>query len=225
MSVVILVPVKESSRAKTRLACLLSPEERRLLVHAMLDDLVRALLPLDAPVAFVTNSAAAAEIARGHRWKVFWEERQISESISVDEASRRLAAEKTSAVLRLPADIPLAQSEDIERLLDFPLKPGSAVLVPSWDKMGTNAVLRRPPHVFPSRFGYNSLVLHSQEALRARAGLEVLELPRLAIDIDDGGDLRRFLEWRSDSATARLLERLRLKERLNSQIEVSHPGV
>ncbi len=214
MNAVVLVPVKDSARAKARMAGILSPEERSRLAQAMLNDLVCALQPLAARVALVTDSGAAATIAAKFGWRVFWETRQITESTSVDAASHQLAAEKTGSVLRLPADIPLARSEDIRRLLDIPLKPRSAVLVPSRDGAGTNAVLRKPPDLFPSRFGNNSLVLHRQEALRAQAHVEVVEVPRLALDLDEPADLMQFLEQESETATRRLLMHLNIMDRL-----------
>lgn len=214
MSAVILVPVKDPEKAKTRLSLVLTPGERARLASAMLDDLVGALQPLNARVVFVTGSRQAADLATGLGWEVHWESHQITESASVDEASRRLAADGADAVLRLPADIPLAKPEDIEILLDKEAGPGSAILVPSRDRMGTNAVLRNPPDLFPSRFGRNSFVLHAQEALRARALLEVVELPRLALDVDDPEDVRRFLEQESDSAARRLLMELDALKRL-----------
>jgi 2-phospho-L-lactate guanylyltransferase len=211
---VILVPVKDSTRAKLRMSPVLSPDERCRLAGAMLDDLIRALKPLDARVAIVTDSGWAAKTAASLEWRVFRETGQISESASVDSACRLLAREKSGAVLCLPADIPLAQAADFQRVLEAGMNGRSGVLVPSWDRMGTNAVLRRPPDLFPSRFGHNSLVLHLQEALRAQVHVELLENPRIALDLDDAGDIRRFLAHKSDTATARLLTDLNIEERL-----------
>jgi 2-phospho-L-lactate guanylyltransferase len=196
------------------MAPIMSGEERSRLAGAMLDDLIRSLKPLNSPVALITDSEPAAKIARGLGWKVLWESRQISESASVDEASRQLANEKTGAVLRLPADIPLAETEDIRQLLDFKLSARSAVLVPSWDRLGTNAVLRKPPDLFPSRFGHNSFVLHTQEGLRVGAEICVLEIPRMALDLDDPSDILRFLVRDTGTATGRLLADLKIRERL-----------
>ncbi len=214
MSTVILVPVKDFATAKVRMAGVLSVEERSRLASAMLADLVRALKPLAARVAFVTDSPEAARTAARKGWRIFWETCQISESASVDEASHRLAIERAESVLRLPADIPLAKTEDIQALLDLQPRSKSAILVPSWNRMGTNALMRKPPNLFPSRFGRNSFVLHTHEAMRARANIQAVDLPRLALDLDDPGDLARFLEQDSDTATRRLLVDWKVAERL-----------
>jgi 2-phospho-L-lactate guanylyltransferase len=214
VSVAILVPVKNPNRAKIRMAPILSGKERSRLAGAMLDDLIRSLKPLGRRVVLVTDSEPAAKIARSLGWRVLWESNPISESASVDEASRQLARENTSAVLRLPADIPLAETEDIRRLLDFGLTARAALLVPSRDGLGTNAVLRKPPDLFPSRFGHNSFVLHTQEGLRAGAEIHVLENSRIALDLDDPGDILKFLAHGSDTSTGKLLADLKIGERL-----------
>ena len=117
MTPVILVSVKGHPGAKSRLAPLLTERERLMVAGAMFEDLVLALLPLSCQVALVTNSARAAARAGQLGWKLHWEENQISESASVDAASRQLSAQGVEAVLRLPADLPLIQPRDVEELL------------------------------------------------------------------------------------------------------------
>jgi 2-phospho-L-lactate guanylyltransferase len=226
MKTVILVPVKDLVRAKARMSSFLSPEDRRRLAFAMFEDLISALRPLSVPVALVTDSENAARLGRKLGWKVLLETVQITESASVDEASKSLAAEGAKGVLRLPADIPLTRAPDIRQVIDANPGRRSAVIVPSWDRMGTNALLRTPPDLFPSRFGHNSLVLHTHESLRMGARLEILENRRIALDLDDAADLFRFLDEESDTATSRLLEKLCIKERLaeGEKGKHQHPG-
>jgi 2-phospho-L-lactate/phosphoenolpyruvate guanylyltransferase len=209
----VLVPVKAQAKAKERMASILTAEERAGLAWAMFNDVVRALTPLSCPVVLVTDSERAAQRARNLDWRVLWETTQVSESASVDAASIRLAQEGVPAVLRLPADLPLLQTSDIESLLDVPMQIHSTLLVPSRDRLGTNAILRNPPDLFPSRFGHNSLILHIQEALRARAHLDILENTRIALDLDDSSDIAYFLENETDTETYQLLVSLGLKER------------
>ena len=222
MKTVILVPVKDPVRAKARMSPVLSPEERRRLASTMFEDLICALRPLSVPVALVTDSEDAATIGRKLGWRVLPETVQISESASVDEASRRLAMEGATGVLRLPADIPLARTEDLRQVMDACSGMRSAVLVPSWDRRGTNALFRTPPDLFPSRFGPNSLVLHNQESQRVGARLVVLENRRIALDLDDAGDILRFLEENYDTATGRLMADLEFKERLADRDRAKH---
>jgi 2-phospho-L-lactate guanylyltransferase len=211
---VILVPVKEHARAKSRMSPLLTAQERFAVTWALMEDLIRALLPLPYPVMMLTSSARAASRAGSLGWTVFWEESQVSESASVDAASKHLAEEGVDAMLRLPADLPLVQSSDVADLLSLPIASRSAVLVPSWDHRGTNALLRTPPDLFPSQFGQDSFALHVRKAAEANAPLQVVENPRLALDLDDAHDIARFLAQPAPGETYRTLIDMNIKERL-----------
>jgi 2-phospho-L-lactate guanylyltransferase len=226
MTPVILVPVKEEARAKMRMSMLLSAQERSLVARAMLEDTIQALLPLAFPVAIVTNSVRTAGRVEKLGWKVLWEEEQISESTSIDAASKRLESEGVDGVLRLPADLPLVQPGDVEDLFSPGIAAPCAVLAPSWDRTGTNALLRRPPALFPSRFGPNSFALHLEEAAAAGAQIRIVENPRLALDLDDASDITRFLAQPTDCLTYHLLVGLNIKERLTRRAVQCdpHPG-
>jgi 2-phospho-L-lactate guanylyltransferase len=113
-----------------------------------------------------------------------------------------------TALLRLPIDIPLATADDIEELFGALEPEPCAVLVPSRDGTGTNALLRSPPALFPSHFGPDSFALHLAEAERCKAKTKVIRNPRLALDVDEPADLkalRAALDF--DCATRRWLAR------------------
>ena len=215
MNPVILVPVKDAAKAKSRMSPLLNEDERAAVACALLEDLIAALLPLSCPIAVATDSPRTADRVRKLGWQVFHEQTQISESASVDAASRSLADRGYDAVLRLPADLPLVGTDDVAELLSQSVLSPGAVIVPSRDGMGTNALLRNPPVVFPSRFGRDSFAAHIREALTAGARLRILVNPRIALDLDDPADINCFLAQPAACETYRVLRRLRIKERLS----------
>src|SRR3989475_11965872 len=102
-------------------------------------------------------------------WETLPEERQISESDSVDTASRICEAGGVRGVLRVPLDLPLIQSDDIDDLLALEFESPALVIVPSRDGTGTNAILRTPPTLFPSHFGNGSFLKHLAEAAKSGA--------------------------------------------------------
>ena len=213
---VVLLPVKDPERSKQRLAGLLSPGERIQLVWAMLEDVcaaVRGCRYADR-VVVVARDPEVASHAAGSGWEVFRETEQVSESRSVDWASRRLEEEGAEAVLRLPVDIPLVEPRDLDALLDPAARGPAAVLVPSRDGLGTNALLRSPPLIFPSRFGADSLQRHLREARLRALQVMVRKMPRLALDLDLASDLERFRGLGKRTATQALLLSLRVGERL-----------
>jgi len=58
----------------------------------------------------VTNYKPAMQLAEKNRWEILREEQQISESHSVDTASKLCEQEGVTAMLRLPLDLPLIHS-------------------------------------------------------------------------------------------------------------------
>ena len=215
----LLLPIKDLRNAKQRLAGVLTPEERFTLAHAMLADTIRAVRGVQhaGRIFMVTNYEPAMRAARENGWEILPEERQISESVSVDAASRQCEERGVTAVLRLPLDLPLVQSRDIDELLVAECAAPAMLIVPSRDGTGTNAILRTPPTLFPSHFGTGSFAKHCGEAERAGARILKRRNPRLEMDVDDEADLRALMQhdlsgtqtgaWLRDSG---LLKKLRL---------------
>jgi len=192
----LLLPVKDLKNAKKRLAGVLSPDERFALAGAMLADTVRAVRGVKRAekIFVVTNYPPAMEIAAQCGWDILREEQQVSESDSVDRASRICEQMGVTGLLRVPLDLPLVQSEDLDDLLSAVCDSPALVIVPSRDGTGTNAMLRTPPALFPSHFGNGSFAKHLAEADNARARIMVRRNPRIEMDVDDESDLRALLE-------------------------------
>jgi 2-phospho-L-lactate/phosphoenolpyruvate guanylyltransferase len=212
----LLIPVKDPANAKTRLAELLSEDERTRLAWAMFEDVSRAIATARKPnrVVMVTSFVRAIERAPELGWDVLIEESQISESVSVDWASQVLNERGFDTVMRLPADLPLVRAEDIDELLSVPLDSPGALLVPSREGTGTNAIIRTPPSLFPSRFGPNSLTLHKREAAHVGVDCVIVDNARIALDIDEPADVRLLLESAPGTETFDTLMKIGAFERL-----------
>ena len=213
----LLLPIKDLREAKQRLAPLLSPEERFALAQAMLADTIRAVRGVRRAdrIFVVTNYLPAMQAAEENGWELLREERQVSESVSVDAASRQCADCGITALLRLPLDVPLVQASDVDELLAVECTAPALVIVPSRDGTGTNAILRTPPALFPSHFGSGSFAKHCGEADRAGAQIVVRRNARLEMDVDDEADLRVLVRQDLRGAeTGAWLQRSGLMERL-----------
>ena len=191
----LLLPIKDLRNSKQRLAAVLTPEERFELAEAMLADTLRAARRVQRAekIFVITNYEPAVAIAEECGWEILREERQVSESDSVDAASKICAERGVTGLLRLPVDLPLVQASDIDELLGTECEPGAMVIVPSRDGTGTNAVLRMPPALFPSHFGPGSFAKHQREAEQASATVIVKRNARIEMDVDDEADLRELL--------------------------------
>ena len=218
----LLLPVKDLTNAKKRLIGTLTPGERFGLAQAMLADTIRAVRGVRRPdkIFVVTNYQPAMRIGTENGWEILPEERQISESDSVDAASKICEAWGVRAVLRVPLDLPLIQPNDIDDLLALECESPALVIVPSRDGTGTNAILRTPPTLFPSHFGNGSFAKHLAEAGKAGARVMVRRNARLEMDVDDESDLRALLEHNLGATeTARWLDQSGVAARLRSNAE------
>ncbi len=211
--IAILIPVKSITRAKERLSQVLDHTARQRLSLTMLEDVLAAAMAaagtlVDA-VYVATSDVEVMAIARTYGAVILEETEQRSESHSVDAASRTCAERGVDAVLTIPADIPAVRTEDIVAVLSAAIGSDRAVvLVPSRDGRGTNAIWRRPPLAIPSRFGFDSFRSHRSEAEGRGLAWMALEIPRLAVDIDEPEDLETFLELPGESKTCTFLEGL-----------------
>src|ERR1700693_4061945 len=192
----LLLPIKDLRQAKQRLAPLLNAEERFVLAQAMLADTIRAVRGVRRAekIFVVTNYIPAMQAAETNSWELLREERQISESVSVDAASRQCAERGVTSLLRLPLDLPLVQASDIDALLAVECLAPAVVIVPSRDGTGTNAIRRTPPALFPSHFGAGSFAKHCGEAERAGARIFKRRNVHLEMDVDDEADLRALVQ-------------------------------
>lgn len=218
----LLLPIKDLRQAKQRLAPLLNPEERFELAQAMLTDTMRAVRGVRRAerIFVVTNYNSAMQAAEENGWELLREERQISESASVDAASRQCAERGVTSLLRLPLDVPLVQPSDIDELLAFDCAAPALVIVPSRDGTGTNAILRTPPALFPSHFGTGSFAKHCAEAHRVHAQIVVRHNARLEMDVDDEADLRALAQRDlRGTETGTWLQRSGLLARLKSNTQ------
>jgi 2-phospho-L-lactate guanylyltransferase len=218
----ILIPVKDLTRAKQRLAPLMTQEERTRLAWTMLENTFAAAAQarnVDR-IAVVTLYAPAIELARKFGMELIAESEQVSESVSVDFGSREAKTRGATSVLRLPIDLPLITAADIEAVLEcdgeHDVRPPAVVIVPSRDGTGTNAILRRPPDLFPSHFGPGSLAKHLAEAKRAMADCMVIDLPRIALDIDDPDDISEFFQRGKGTIVHDALTAMNIPQRLHS---------
>jgi 2-phospho-L-lactate/phosphoenolpyruvate guanylyltransferase len=199
MKISALIPAKGFANAKQRLAAQLSAADRAALAEAMLRDVLCQTLAtrgLEA-VFVVTGDDAVREIASSLGARVIFEQQEKGETEAVTFALLDMKRRGVEAALVIPADIPLLHASDIELLIEQAaahdgLSP-FALLVPSHDRLGTNALLLSPTNVIPLRFGYDSFLFHLNQVAAKGLPLRVADNERIALDIDEPRDLERFL--------------------------------
>ncbi len=211
---VILIPVKNLSSAKQRLAAVLDQSARTALAQAMLSDVLATLHSWKhgPSVALVTSDPYAVELAGEYGFEIIPDPENPGETGAIEMATRICVERGEASSLVIPADIPLIQPWELEEILKHEPAEGS-VLVPAYDGRGTNAVLRRPANLFPLRFGNDSFKPHHAAAQATGKPCVVLHLPGIAVDVDNPEDLHQLLTLPGDTRTQRLVREWNLPDR------------
>jgi 2-phospho-L-lactate guanylyltransferase len=205
MKISALIPVKGFSNAKQRLSSLLGAAEREILAEMMFRDVLREVVRargLTAPYV-VTGDQKVAEIAGTFGANVIREKSEKGETEAVDYARAQLAKNGCEAILIVPGDMPLVRSEDIEQIVaQVPPETAApfALLVPSHDRLGTNALVLAPPDIIKLRFGHDSFTYHLSQVSAQGLPLRFFENERIALDIDEPKDLERFLAFGDETS-------------------------
>ena len=191
-----VVPVKEFEGAKQRLSSALSPDERRLLATAMLEDVLAAVSTGKAlaGVLVVTLDPAAASLAARYGARVVTEGARDGHTGAVTAAARLLVREGRAGMMTMPGDIPRLSSKEIAATLAAHRAAPAFTIVPAHDDLGSNAIVCSPPDAVPLRFGEDSFFPHL-DAARAQ-GIEplVVRHPGIGMDVDNPVDLVTFLK-------------------------------
>ena len=214
MNVTALIPVKGFRNAKQRLTPLLSSAARELLAETMFRDVLREVRVARglAGTFVVTGDDKVAAIAAAADAEVIRERAESGETAAVDFARVEMKNTGCQAVLILPGDMPLVRAADIEKVLAQVPEDAAvpfALLVPSHDRKGTNALLLAPPDIIKLRFGYDSFTYHMSQVAAQGLPIRFLENEHIALDIDEPKDLERFLAHEyEDGETTRVARSL-----------------
>jgi 2-phospho-L-lactate guanylyltransferase len=205
----ILLPVKDLSRAKQRLAALFDQTIRTELAQAMLLDVLSAIAAWKAcpPTALVTSDPFAIQQANSFGFEVIRDERKVSETDAIEMATRVVVTRCIDATLVIPGDVPLLQSAELRLIFDTAPEHGT-LLVPAGDGRGTNGVLRRPGDLFPLRFGNDSFQPHLATARATGMPCVVLPVAGLALDIDTPEDLQQLASLPGATRSQQLARKL-----------------
>lgn len=186
-----IVPVKPLRRGKSRLAEVLSEEERlglnsQLLIHTV--DILREIPEIEQ-VLVVSRDPAALSLARAHGARTVQENGAPELNIALTRATIVAKQYATRGILIIPSDLPMISKEDISAMLDMVKNPPVVVVAPDRKKEGTNALLVCPVGLIEYDYGPDSFRRHCEAAEEAGARLEICELPSLALDMDVPEDL------------------------------------
>lgn len=173
-----LVPLKALDHAKSRLAGVLSPEERAELMRSLLERVVGVVheAGIERVTVVTPGSLNGYEI---------WPDGGLPWNDALAAATAQVVTAPLVAIVS--ADLPLLQSEEVAELVEA--VPERGIAIARAHDGGTNAVAMRPPGLVGTHFG-------EPASAAVHAGLVVdhvvLDLPGLAFDVDTPEDLARM---------------------------------
>ncbi len=185
-----IVPVKPLRRGKSRLAGILTEDERTDLNRTLLQHTLQVLSELREvdEVLVVSRDPQVLTIARNYGARTVREDGQPGLNTALKRATVIAQVYATRGVLVLPADLPLISREDALALVERATDPPVVVIAPDRHGKGTNALLISPAGLIEYDFGENSFQRHCDLVKKAGARLEVVNLPSLGLDLDSPED-------------------------------------
>lgn len=187
-----VVPLKSPARAKSRLAGVLTPEQRRILFFELATRVITALqaTPGIDVVAVATASMEVAAFARARGTALLLQQREAGTGPALVAAVQQLLPRQLTSLLMIAGDLPLVSRQALERVLAAHSMAPGVVIVPDRHRRGTNVLFCTPPQAVRPCFGAHSLRRHLQAAASCGASVQVLECAELALDLDDADDLQ-----------------------------------
>jgi 2-phospho-L-lactate guanylyltransferase len=212
-----LIPVKEFQFAKRRLSEVLRPKERREFAAAMLTDTLEMVAKAASisRIAVVTADPDARKLALEHRADVFEETGANGLNGALNQAAATLSADGACAVMVLPTDIILADTDDLDALTKIHLSLGTDLtIVAAGFDFGTNCLLATRPAAMTFCFGELSSIHHFEAAKARGYNAKILRVSKLDRDIDNISDLRFFCKAAPSRHSWRCLVRNQALERI-----------
>ncbi len=203
LNIHVVVPVKDLARAKSRLADVLSPDERRTLVLKMLQRVLTTMqsvassdhngssnpqsvwiekirvISADATVRDLANSLGAQPLL----------DLTVDLNAALERARTTVIADGAAALLIIPADVAAIMPADMQGLTQALAFGADMVIAPDQLRIGTNALGLRLPSLLHFQFGPDSFAEHMHTAQRLGLATQVYTSPTLALDIDTPEDL------------------------------------
>jgi 2-phospho-L-lactate guanylyltransferase len=189
-----IVPVKPFREAKSRLASILSVDERAKLGRDFLSHTldVLAQVPAITRSLVISRDTAALQLARKQGAFTVTESGTPELNAALARATDVSLSFGADAVLVLPSDLPLVTADDVQTFIQLaPASPG-IVIAPDRHEEGTNAILARPPRVIPYLYGERSYARHLRAAQERQLSVAVCRLNSFGLDVDVPEDLELY---------------------------------
>jgi 2-phospho-L-lactate guanylyltransferase len=184
-----VIPVKGLTESKTRLSAHLQGDKRRILVEALLEDVLSSIIRSRAYGTIMVISPDENVGSRNRPPEVsFRKQSGMGLNRAVEQANRLATLGHANSLTTILADIPLVEPSDFREIVSLG-SPGRRVVMAPSMKGGTNVMLTSPPGVVSPGYGRWSYSKHLRRAQVNGISAYSLSNPRLSFDIDTMTDL------------------------------------
>lgn len=194
----IIVPVKKYSEAKTRLAGLLQPAERKSLAEMLAATVLGQLSRVHRVRRIILASSEPSLCAMAARFgfEILADDSSVlGLNAVIERAVRHALASGAKDVGVVFSDLPLFKAEEFDEIIRSHLDgaPRQVTLVLDRFCTGTNVRLCRPGDLLPSLYGTNSAIEHQRAAAVSGAETCVVKSVCLSHDLDRPSDIKAVL--------------------------------
>lgn len=192
-----VIPVKSLRQTKSRLAPVLTAQQRAALTQSLLRRTLAVLAATTVRGAVVvTQDVTVAQLAQRHGADVVAEpvDEQLNGAVQV--GVQQVRARRGAQALILPSDLPLLTPAAVTALVTAVSPPVRMAICSDERQQGTNGLIVPTAVSFQFQYGKSSFWRHLQEAERRRLPLCVIAHPHLQFDLDTPEDWRAFVDCR-----------------------------
>ena len=191
MTIWAIVPVKPLRHGKSRLAEMLSQEQRTRLNRYLLEHTLTLLneIPAIEHTLVVSRDPAALALTRSIGGRTVLEDGAPQINTALQRATVVAKSQGARAVLILPADLPLVEPDDLIAFLDRGQFSPVVVIAPDRRLDGTNCLLVNPAGLIGYSYGPGSFQRHSANTIESGSRLEVVKTDHFGLDLDLPEDL------------------------------------
>jgi 2-phospho-L-lactate guanylyltransferase len=202
-----IIPVKPLRDSKSRLAHILSPDQRAELTGRLLSQTLEVLGRVGEifRTMVVSRDPAVLKIARKYGAFTYGESDKQDLNLALTRATHIASAQQADCVLILPSDLPFLTVEDVEMMIagmaqDTKKSSGNGyfyhhramTICTDHNSEGTNALLICPPTGFTFQYGPHSYQLHLEEGARLGMSRRIIHAPGIKFDLDTEKDFQVF---------------------------------
>lgn len=191
MSLWAIVPVKPFRQGKSRLAGVMSEDERYMLNSTLFGNTLRSLSSGKGieQILVVSRDTSVLAMSREFGARTIQEEGPSNLNNALTLANSFAVMSGAQQILVLPTDLPLLNTTVVEEIISRGGKFRQMVISPDRKHDGTNAMMVSPADVIEFQYGPGSFRKHMAQAQKKDLQIEVYQSKVLELDLDFPEDL------------------------------------